>query len=929
MATYRCIRCGKEIENKTENKVATCSHCGTRQAFPLCNDEGMASQYDSASLLFNANEYDNAAGLYKHLAKVNPSDPIAHWMLVLCKYGIQYCKSDDSTEWKSTIKRFQTTRVQEDPDYKEAIRLADDSQKPLLKREAEELERMRLNIEKLYKKEIPVDVFISYKETDENGKRTYDSDFAKELYRELRKKGYEVFYAPITLKGKAGEFFEPYIYSAIHSAKAMVVIGTKPEYFKSAWIRNEWIRFLPIVNESNGRKLLIPVCRSIHPNDLPKELSRFEIIDMETDDDMFDSWTTRVARKINEVAGAASFLGNNKTLQRAYHEFLRNGEFQQAKERCDRALDEDYKNASAYVVMLMADLQVRSLEELANQNEPFDQNESYKKAMNYGNESLKRMLRGYVDNINKRNEYNRKLAIYNRAVNVMGNASTEKEYNDAADIFTEIEGFKDASQLLLECQGKANECKMHSEYNRKLAIYNKAVNAMNKASTEEEYNAAADLLASIEGFDNASQLLQECRKKANESKMNAIYANAIQKAQEKTAEAYQEAIAILETIRGWKDAEQRIQSFRQEIKNIIKNTYASAKKRMNKASSEKEYAELAQMFSSLGNYSESEYLTKCCNQMAENCRKDEIMMAGIHDMSIGDSAGYNSAIRQFKTLKGWKNANELISIGNRSNAYQRLIKILSIACICFAMVSITTTGLLWINGRSGKRVIDVADDSVVETIEHDQTGQEVVETNNHDESVVKENTTVQKSNGKELIEWIVLDKEEDGTLLLLSKYILDCKPYNETFEAVTWEDCTLRDWLNNEEEQDSFYNKAFSNEGRRMIQMSTAVNKDNEYYSTEGGNDTQDKVFLLSLEDARNEQFLKDAGSKRCQATTYAANKGTYINKDCNSSPWWLRSPGINSGHAALVNRDGGIDAVGLGVDFGFVGVRPALRVNP
>lgn len=234
MVTYRCIRCGKEIENKTENKVATCSHCGTRQAFPLCNDEGMASQYDSASLLFNANEYDNAAGLYKHLAKVNPSDPIAHWMLVLCKYGIQYCKSDDSTEWKSTIKRFQTTRVQEDPDYKEAIRLADGSQKPLLKREAEELERMRLNMEKLYKKEIPVDVFISYKETDENGKRTYDSDFAKELYRELRKKGYEVFYAPITLKGKAGEFFEPYIYSAIHSAKAMVVIGTKPEYFKSA-----------------------------------------------------------------------------------------------------------------------------------------------------------------------------------------------------------------------------------------------------------------------------------------------------------------------------------------------------------------------------------------------------------------------------------------------------------------------------------------------------------------------------------------------------------------------------------------------------------------------------------------------------------------------------------------------------------------------
>lgn len=181
---------------------------------------------------------------------------------------------------------------------------------------------------------------------------------------------------------------------------------------------------------------------------------------METDDDMFDSWTTRVARKINEVAGAASFLGNNKTLQRAYHEFLRNGEFQQAKERCDRALDEDYKNASAYVVMLMADLQVRSLEELANRNEPFDQNESYKKAMDYGNQSLKGMLRGYVDNIKKRNEYNRKLAIYNKAVNAMDKASTEEEYNAAADLFASIEGFDNESQLLQECRKKTIESKI-------------------------------------------------------------------------------------------------------------------------------------------------------------------------------------------------------------------------------------------------------------------------------------------------------------------------------------------------------------------------------------------------------------------------------------------------------------------------------------
>lgn len=218
----------------------------------------------------------------------------------------------------------------------------------------------------------------------------------------------------------------------------------------------------------------------------------------------------------------------------------------------------------------------------------------------------------------------------------------------------------------------------------------------------------------------------------------------------------------------------------------------------------------------------------------------------------------------------------------------------------------------------------------------------------------------------ESIEWIVLDKEEDGTLLLLSKSVLDAKPYHAMGESITWEECTLRDWLNNEEDQSSFYNQVFSDEEKGMIQKNTVVNKYNETYGAVEGNDTQDKVFLLSIDET--EKYFENNGARICQPTPYAVGNGVYTNDTFNSSPWLLRSLDDNSIDAQRVFGDGeigiyssfdeGLDedfinAINEGaccftrslrndndyscdnysfdgnVDNYGVGVRPALRVNP
>ena len=179
-------------------------------------------------------------------------------------------------------------------------------------------------------------------------------------------------------------------------------------------------------------------------------------------------------------------------------------------------------------------------------------------------------------------------------------------------------------------------------------------------------------------------------------------------------------------------------------------------------------------------------------------------------------------------------------------------------------------------------------------------------------------------NGFEDIEWIVLDKEEDGTLLLLSKYALNCKRYDENGGGVTWETCTLREWLNSNV---AFYGIAFDEKEKEMILTTKLRNDDNPKYGTEGGNDTLDRVFLLSLEEAQ--KYFSNDEVRQCKPTPYAVAKGVDVYGDQNTCWWWLRSPGGGSESAAFVNVNGSLYFPGGWVDYGDDAVRPSLRIHP
>lgn len=176
-------------------------------------------------------------------------------------------------------------------------------------------------------------------------------------------------------------------------------------------------------------------------------------------------------------------------------------------------------------------------------------------------------------------------------------------------------------------------------------------------------------------------------------------------------------------------------------------------------------------------------------------------------------------------------------------------------------------------------------------------------------------------NENALIEWLVL-KNDGSKALLISKYALDCQQYNTSDRNVTWETCTLRKWLNG-----AFFNNAFSVDEQKQI-LSTTVTPD---YSTDPGNNTKDRVFLLSIAEA--EKYFGSDSTRQCQGTVYCYAQGAYKARNGNCW-WWLRS--LSSPHsfnfdnryAFYAFSHGKVSREGSSADYDRIAVRPALWID-
>lgn len=257
-----------------------CPACGAVRSKDINGEED--------SLLFNAAQklrlaaFDEAEEMYRDIVAKYPNNSAARWGLVLAKYGIKY-ETDFDGKLVPTCYATNIASVQSDSDYRRAIdACADKETKQFYREQGEVIERIR-NEWLACADKLPVyDVFLCFKDSDkERGiDRTDDSYEVSDLYAHLTKLGYNVFFSRECLRDKVAKNYEPYIYNAVNTAKAMIVYGGQADYFNSTWMRNEWTRFLRRMREGDkGAKSLVVVCDGVSPDQLPTPLDKMQVLD--------------------------------------------------------------------------------------------------------------------------------------------------------------------------------------------------------------------------------------------------------------------------------------------------------------------------------------------------------------------------------------------------------------------------------------------------------------------------------------------------------------------------------------------------------------------------------------------------------------------------------------------------------------------------
>ena len=208
MAVFRCKMCGGSLDIVEGSTVCKCEYCGTNQTLPKLTDDRRANLYDRANHFRRNNEFDKAMAIYEDILNEDSTDAEAYWSLVLCQYGIEYVEDPATKKRLPTVNRAQYTSIFADENYKSAIENADFSQRSIYESEAKAIDEIQKGILAISQKEEPFDVFICYKETDANGRRTQDSVLAQELYYGLKNEGFKVFFSRITLEDKLGTAYE-------------------------------------------------------------------------------------------------------------------------------------------------------------------------------------------------------------------------------------------------------------------------------------------------------------------------------------------------------------------------------------------------------------------------------------------------------------------------------------------------------------------------------------------------------------------------------------------------------------------------------------------------------------------------------------------------------------------------------------------------
>ncbi|MDE7283807.1 MAG: toll/interleukin-1 receptor domain-containing protein, partial [Lachnospiraceae bacterium] len=540
------------------------------QTVPTVKDENLQGLFNRANILRMKCEFDKAEEIYEKILQASESEAEAYWGLILCKYGIEYIEDPVTYKRIPTCHRTSYDAVTADFNYKSATQYADAVQKGIYEAEAKAIDAIQKGILDISQNEEPYDVFICYKESDASGSRTVDSVIANDIYYELTQEGFKVFYAAITLEDHLGSEYEPYIFSALNTAKVMLVLGTKPEYFSAVWVKNEWFRFMKLM-KTDRSKLLIPCYRDMHAYELPEEFAHLQAQDMSK-----IGFITDLIRGIKKVL-MPDGNGAKKEDAVATQQPFGNATVTALLDRGNMALeDEEWEKADEY------------FEQVLNMD------------AKCGDAYLGKVLAA-------NNSFNLELFVESRLAQYK---DVKRQIYKACDTDKETIAHV-VCEYAVENFLPANKIKELFQYD--LSYESVAESRQKDYDTEHEYLAQDNLI------NRALQFLKDDKKSAFTSAIEQINAELLQRVENAKQENEEKKETIIAAYKQFiDDTVQKVEAMSSYAKEQIEKSYQEACEAQASASFATQYDVAAEKFDKLGKYKDAEERGKECRQKATN-----------------------------------------------------------------------------------------------------------------------------------------------------------------------------------------------------------------------------------------------------------------------------------------------------------------------
>ncbi len=418
---------------------------------------------------------------------------------------------------------------------------------------------------------------------------------------------------------------------------------------------------------------------------------------------------------------------------------------------------------------------------------------------------------------------------------------------------------------------RAEEERLRQEEERLFSVYSKAKYYMNQLTQSGYLNAAA-LFRSLNDYKDSAELAEKCLRLPEEMKLDEVYRSALSYMKIQSVSNQEKAIALFKTIPDWRDSQNLILRCEQCIEKI------KAQKEAERI--EKELQAEIERIEEEKKVARNRKIAMIVTPIAVAIIIFLIILKNV----IIPSVKYNNAL----DLMNDKKYEEAIDVFEKLDGYKDSIE----------KIEECNLGIYGAELWDVIKNLNIGDIYTLGSYEQD---------NNTD-------------NGKEKIEWQILDKE-GSKIFVISKCALDAQPYDTSNAITTWETCSLRKWLNND-----FLNSAFSIEENAMIQTSTVSADKNTSYGIGAGNATQDKLFLLSIVEV--EKYFASDIARKCQATAYAKAQDAFLSNSNENCWWWLRTPGLEQYRAAGVDVYGNMSRFGATVDYARGAVRPAMWID-